>query len=364
MLRFYVNEVLSHVNVGELSPTTYAFGEPLAGIGEATMMVAIPDRLESNSLLQRIVPNKYELVITDGDIDRGAPILWAGWIDQRDPDPAHAVVGFHATHWKGWFYRRFIPPNSFANNFIEKDEHQIAYDLLDWSVSGVGTPVLYRPSTLAGKTRQLTLQPWASVGDSIDAVAKRDGGFEWSLGFRLGSQSGMVEILAEIWEPGAVRSSNTALFLDNTRTTNRINVGKMGEDGTIQAVRQYATSDGDAPVWAKDENPELASDTLLLLENVTTYQDNRNTDTLFTYARSERLERDNPYTTIPVTLGIDLPAVSAYRTGDRARLRMRDAWRNVDQSGIRIVDKSINKTDGQPPLVTVSLDMTDIQDIV
>lgn len=363
-VRFYINEVLTHVNVGVLDPTTWQFGDPLVGVGEAEFTVAIPAKLNPNSVLQRIIPNAFEVVITDGDLDRGAAILWAGWIDSRTPDPGKSVVKFHATHWKGWFYRREIPPATFTENFIEKDEFGIVYDLFDFAINSPGAPKVYRGSALAGTVRQLTLQPWQSVGNALDDVAKRDGGYEWSLGFRLGAQTGLLELFLELWEPGATRSNSPMLTLDNTRTTNRINVGAVNEDGTIAATRMYATSDGDEPIFAKDENPLLAGGTLLLLERHTTYQDNRNTDTLYAYARAERIERDNPYTTIPVTLGIDSPPVAGYRVGDRARLRIRDQWRDMDQPGVRIVDKSVVKQTGQPPLATVSLDMTDVRVVV
>lgn len=362
-IRFYINEVLTHVNIGMLDPTTWSYGDPLIGIGEAVFEVAIPSTLDSNSVLQRIIPNMFEVVITDGDLDRGGAILWAGWIDQRVPDPQHAKVSFHATHWKGWFYRREIPPATFPENFIEKDQYSIAYDLFDFAIASPGAPALFRGGALSGISRQLTVKPWWSVGEAVDDVAKRDGGFEWSIGFRLGGQTGRLELFLEVWAPGATRSSNLSLLLDNTRTTNRINVGVVGEDGTVAATRLYATSDGDEPIFAKDESPLLTSGTILLLERHTTYQDNRNAVTLFDYARAERLERDLPFTTIPVSLGIDAPAVSSYRVGDRARLRLRDAWRDLDRSGVRIVDKSVSKSVGQPALATVSLDMTDVRNI-
>lgn len=360
-LGIYINEVMSHVNVGKLDATEYEFGDPVLGIGEASFSCATPSSLEPNSLLKRIEPNKFEVVLADGDPDRGAPILWAGWIDRVDPDPEHAVVYFHATHWKGWFYDRVIPPGTFTENTISKDKYQIAYDLLDWACNDKGAPALYRPSKQATQPATLTIQPWMSVGDAIDSLAMRDSGFEWSIAFRMGSQTGLMELLAEIWVRRVARSGSTSmLFLDNTRTTNRISVGRMAADGSMQVTRQYASSDGEDPVWSKDENPGLASDTILLREGAKVFQDIRSPTLLFQYARGERAERDNPYSTVPVTLTVDSPPVSSYRVGDRARLRVKDAWRDVDRTGVRIVDRSITKKPGSPTKVTILLDLADV----
>lgn len=362
-LRFYVNDILTHENVGRLFPREYSFGEPLAGIGEARLSITMPSQVSRNSLLYRLIPNRFELEITDGDPLRGGAVIWAGFIHGRVPNPEKMTVDFDATHWKGWFYRRLIPPKTWTNNKLTGDQYTIAYTMVDWACAHVAAHKVVRGTAVSGKTRELTVNPWWSVGEALDNIGKRDGGFEWSLSFRRGGTNGLTESMFELWKIGQARSSSPLLYIDNTRTTNKARVGVLQEDGSIQATRVFATSDGDDPVYSSDEDPTLSKASIILLEDSTTYQDNRNKTLLFDYARAERLSRNNPYSTVAVTIPEDAIRIGSYRTGDRARLRVRDDWRDIDVVGIRITNRSINKTDGSPMTVTVELDMTDVQNV-
>lgn len=363
-IRFYINDVITHVNVGRLYPREFSFGDPLSGIGEAQLVVTIPPNLSTNSLLHRIIPNKFEVEITDGDPLRGGSILWAGYITTRVPDPEKMTITFDAVHWQGWYYRRIIPPKTWSNNLLSGDQYTIAYTLIDWAGSHAAAFKVARGTNVSGRTRQLTVNPWWSVGEAMDNLGKRDGGFEWSLGFRRASSDGKIQGFLELWETGATRSMSQLLYIDNTRSMNNARVGVMTEDGTIQATRVYATSDGEDPVYSSDVDALLASGQVLLLERATTYQDNRNRSTLFDYARAERLERNNPYTTVAVTIPestVGNLALKDYRVGDRARLRVRDGWHDIDKTGVRIVHRSVTKSEGKPILTTLELDLTDVR---
>ena len=84
--------------------------------------------------------------------------------------------------------------------------------------------------------------------------------------------------------------------------------------------------------------------------------------TLFDHARAERLVRSQPVVALDVTHIADKPSILNYRVGDRARLRMLDAWLDIDQSGIRIVDRAISKAETGLLTATVSLDLLDVRE--
>lgn len=356
-LEFHVHEILTHKPIGRLDPSAFAFNEPVWGAGEFNGSVTIPAGKDVTSLKRRTIPDQVELYIT-----QGSTYHWGGIINYRSRKPGTQTLSIKAQHWKAWLYTRIYPGKLV---YASRDQYQMAYDLWDFAANDVGCPTLFRSSGLSGTLRQFTVEPFKSVGQLLDEFGSRDGGFEWSVSIRLGAQTGLPEPFLELWEQGAERSQRSALFLDQKTTHNNISVGDIAEDATERRPRVWATGDGGWPdqLFVKDEDPELATNTILLREAASNYGGVVLAATLFDHARSDRVARNVPLSTIPVDHPVDQPNIKDYRVGDRARLRINDEWENIDLRGVRIVDRAVSKQGGQATIATVLLDLTDVKDV-
>lgn len=353
-LKFMVHEALTHEPIGQLDPKAYGFNDPVWGGGSLEMTLTIPTSKGVQSLKDRTRPDEVELFVLQDDT-----FLWGGPINFRSRRPGSKELTVKAQHWKSWFYTRLVPDKWFR----EVDEFDMIFELWDFALDDYGTPQMIRGTGTSGKIRQFTVDPFWSVGKALDSFGQRDGGFEWSLGFRSGSQTGLPEIFLELWEPGAARGLNSLLFLDVGESQNKIAVGEIPEDATEKRPRVWSTGEGGWPAqpFTKDEDPALKDGGILLREEMIN-SNATEMDTLFDQARAERLKRNNPLSILPVDHPHTRPNVKDYRSGDRARLRIRDEWTDMDLRGVRIVDRAISKKPGSSTIATVQLDLADVRE--
>lgn len=356
-LEFHIHDVITHEPIGRIDPKSFGFNDPIWGAGEFSAELTIPANTDVTALKRRTIPDRVELFVRQGDA-----FHWGGIINYRSRKPGTQVLSLKAQHWKAWFYTRIYPTKLF---YASRDQYQMAYDLWDFAANDYGCPRLYRGSSLSGTLRQFTVEPFWSIGQALDSFGQRDGGFEWSVGFRMGSQTGLPEMFLELWPIGSERSLRPALFFDQKTTRNSISVGDIPEDATERRPRVWATGEGgwpDQPV-AKDEDPGLASGGTLLREASANYSGVLKIQTLFDYARSSRVARNESLSVLAVDHPYDQPSIKGYRPGDRARLRINDEWENLDLKGCRIVDRAVSKSLGKTTIATVMLDLTDVRDL-
>lgn len=356
--KFHVYEVLSNEPIGRLDPAAWSFNDPVEGAGSMEMTIAIPSGKDVTSLKRKTAPDKVQCLVTLGN-----RIMFGGPINFRTRTPGSQYLTVKVQHWKAWYYTRLFN----TRRIYKGDERAIARSLMSFAISDKGTPRLSWAVKDVGKQRELTVEPWWSVGEAMDKMQARDDCYEWSIGLRFNSQTGLPEQFLELWDQGQSRAAPSLLFLDHTQSTNKIAIGEMPEDATERRPRVWATGDedeaGKQPV-AKDEDPALADGDVLLRESVTSWSGVTNPATLFDHARRERMQRNEPMTTLPVDHPYDQPKVTDYRSGDRARLRIKDAWDDLDIPGVRIIDRAISKQQGGYPTATVLLDLLDINEAI
>lgn len=356
-LRFFVHDVLTMERLGELDPKSFAFNDPVWGYGELKMVHTF-SRGNTGRLKRLTRPDEVAIFVKDGQ-----NYLWGGIVDFREYQAPTTSVQINAHHWKSWFYTRLMKDKLIKTAY---DKYSMAYDLVDFACAATekGVPKISRMRTLAGQTGQYTVQPMWTIGQALDSFGQRDGGFEWSIGFRDNSQTGLPELLFELWAVGAERSSRPTLFLDQTKSTNNVKIGQWREDATERRSRVFATGDGEWPdqLVVPDEDPELKSGRILLRESASNYSGVIRAETLFDHARAERVARSLPQQAIPMSHPVDQPDIKTYRAGDRARARISDEWiGDLDISGIRIVDRAVSKEIGSATTATVLLDFSDIK---
>lgn len=365
---FETNSVLTNTPLGELDPFAYKWNSPVWGAAECEISLAY--QLASvEATKRRTATGTSALYVTHRE---SGICLFGGPIMTRTPNRRVPQMSLKAVSWKAWLYERRLPSRWVFENY---DQLKMAYNLIDFAagipVSDFGTagdngcPVIKRETTLSGVMRDFTITPGWSVGKALDSFGQRDGGYEWDIKCR-DAGDGTHELYFETFEPGETRSSRPLLYLDSRDSTNRINIGQDVEDASESRSRVYALGDGQYPdqLVIPDEDPGLKGGQVLLRESDTTHSGVTQTGTLFDHAHSERLARSIITKSIPIDHPVDSPPITSYEAGDRARLYVSDAWDTLDVTGVRIIDRTINKDSGSPPTATVLLDMTDIKNEV
>ncbi len=367
-LRFYVHNVLTDVPLGELYPTDYSFNDPVRDNGQFTCQVAIPrDRGSVASLRARTQGDNVAIYVLD-DMN----YIWGGIINFRSQTPGVNSLTVTAQSWRAWFYDKIVSNSTII--YSQTDMANIANDLITkyacLGASGPGgksgCPWFVATSPVFGRLADLTVPAGRTVGQAMDDMANRDDGFEWSIAFRPNQYTGYPEKYLEMWKQGQTRSGYRLLSLDSSQSTNRVKFGTWVESAINRKSSVWAIGAGvatDQP-QAVDTDPAVTANNALLRETWDVRSGVVVPATLFQYARRTRILLSNPQQIIPVDIPFAAHPLSSYRTGDRARVVIKDSWSNIDQTGVRIINRTVHKSANGAPSVTLELDFNDISDVL
>lgn len=349
--RFYAHDVLTQQPLGEIEPTTWSFSDPMWGGGTCEFTAAIPRR--SDVLKRRTQPDAVALYVKADDT-----FVWGGVINYRARRPGIPLLSVKAQQWESWLYDQLFPN---AVYYVGGGQHGLANDMLNFAVNRPGTPNIQLSERNGGTARDFNLPPWKSVGEGLDLLGNRPGGFEWSIGVRTHITTGDPELFLELWDIGATRSTSRLLRLDATDGRNNVNIGEWAEDSSGRKTRVWATGEGSPPDQAavKDEAPGVAQDQVLLREMVVNFPSERDRTYLYDHAKKARLALEQGELILPVDISAD--NVTNFRTGDRARLVVNDEWEMVDISGVRIFGRGVSKAKrNSDAVVSLRLDLRDV----
>lgn len=354
-IEFLVYGVLNNQPMGRLEPADFSFNDPVWGAGSIDLKISLPrGRDKVSSLKLRTEPDQVAIyAVVNGRILQGGPCNY------RQRVPGSSTISVKVQSWKGWTYNRVYTERVIAKN---RDQSQMAIDILKFMQSTPGTPRVTLPAPLTEKKREFTIEPGWSVGKTLDSFGQRDEGFEWDIRTRYDS-NGNLEHYAMLYEHGALRSGRAMLLLDQSQSRNRINVGNLTEDATERRSRIWGAGEGTYPdiELAVDEDPNLPEGNVLLREEYMSWTGVVKADTLFDHARAERVLRNIPIQSVPVEHPAFQPSILDYAPGDRARLVLADSWGTLDLPGVRITDRTVSKTRDEIEIATVSLDLTDVR---
>lgn len=353
--RFFVHDVLTQEPLGELVPTSFAFNNPIYGAGQLECALTLPRNSSAlTTIKHQTRPDRVALYVVDNGV-----YLWGGPVNYRDPYGADLTL--KAQHWKAWFYDLFWP---FPNRGTIDDEFRLFLGLLNEMIHQRphGMPALVLPRHRSGVSRRFTIQQGWSYGQAFDNLSSRDGGTEWSIGFRTSSQTGWPELLFEVWKQGQVRSGGRVnIEFDENDTTNRVEVSHIPEDATQRRSRVWAAGDGQPATFAKDDDPFLRRGGQLLRESWTTWSGVTRKSTLASHARRERRLSMETITELKAELPGNNPDLHTYRPGDRARVRINDGWTSINKIGVRITDRAVSQSQGEDLKALLVLDMLDVK---
>ena len=362
VVEFSFHDMLTARRLGSLKFTDWSFNDPLGGVGQFSGTLPITEA-NRDFIRDIIKPNLSAVYAKVGDV-----YLWGGIVTGRPWKRSTSTLTIKATQWEGYWYRRFVL-NRYYKASIE--QMQATREMLSTAMADIGTPRVTLDTASSGVLRQVTVEPWTTVGDALDSVANRDNGFDWSIQIRNNSQTGLPELYLAQWYPE--RQSQTDVLgvtiesrkelIESLQSGGNANVDDWPEDAIQAATRVWATGDGsppDQPI-AKDEDPDLTDGFLPLFESVTNWFGVTSKAVLADHARSERMDRALPLQTLPADLPVDTPRIEEYLVGDRARVVIKDEWLDIDLPAVRIIDRAISSDQTSGMKATVLLDLTDYE---
>lgn len=318
-------------------------------------------------------------------IDNKGNFVWGGPIMEQEWEHASGVVTINAVEWRSWLFWKFLSPNinspykDIVYSYTQKDQLLIARDLVTKAVApGVsgGCPSIKVGTETSGSNpipiaarRDLNVNgsDFKYVGDAIDSMAHREGGFEWTIEIRSKSD-GSPQLYFVPFYPQRGMKRTTILLKHTASTGSKGNSGNILSYGPIKKswadVRQriwgVGSGTGSNAIWTHDTEPRLSTGNFLMSEDVWTNSSITKLSTLGKDVRKEREYRKTGNHTVSISLLISDPDVGTYNVGDRVRLILSDRWVNLDYPSVRITEKVISPQEGSGQ-VMLTLDLTDLR---
>lgn len=326
--------------------------------------ITIPDRLETarlGALRAALEPLQSAIYVQDdvGNYVFGGPIVSQNW----DPESRRVKVG--AVHWRAWLHAVLLAPAQDGSgdvlySWTDTDQATIAEDLFLQALSGGssdGRPPWTGPDCpLTGKTRDLNVKgmDFKYVGELLDTVSSRDGGFEWNVAIDRGEDG------TPVMRPYISYPQEGGLVPGLMWSTGR-NILKYPEieyDASAKRTRVWSYGDGEPVPYAYDQDSAVGAGAALLWERADHYSRVTRVDTLASHSRSMREYLSNPLNLYTFTTHLDSPSVSGYRAGDRGRLKLVDDWYNLDLEQVRVVQKTVKPAE---QIVEITVDLNDTE---
>lgn len=381
-LRFYVANSLTGRIVGRLNPVEWSWDDPLTGSARGEFTVPIPtDPMQVEQLVAITRPHVMQICAQD-EQDRwwfGGPIL-------GDPERTDQhTIKIAAADWRAWFYAAQLRPDGGTRveyvrvtggigGQVEQNEAIAAIAAI--GLDTVGAPrLLVDAVTSSGVMRDVTARMFTYVGEALDNIARRADGPDWHtyIATDPADSRNVVAHLAVSW-PERALISGTGLALRREVVLRT----KQGAGGNIidytwpqqptPPSRVLGVSSDPPPdeTWAVAETPELlAGETLAwdeswqLPEGVTTAEQ------AFDYAWARLVALSGDIGVASCSLRVESTDLGSWGPGDRARLLIKDGWRDVDLESARILGRKLEGRGENVTAVTAQVNLSpgDVDDV-
>jgi hypothetical protein len=360
---------VTRAKLASLRPTNPGWVTTVNGNGSFSATFALPDNEDAVRVMRvALEPDQAAIYVKN----RQGRYPWGGPIIEQTWDPDNQTVTVTAIEWRSWLGSVFLAPlvdmtADVLYSWTNKDQLQIAREIVAFVTAGGaadGRPPITIGTELSGKNRDLNVTglEFKTATEMIDSMANRSGGFEWTIEIRPDPSDGLPRLYFVPYFPqqGALISG---LTFRKTRSgaNNVVKYGPISKSSVDLRERQWATGAGQPPdlAFAVDTDPGLATNNRLMREARTSYSTVVDRTTLASHARQEREFFASARELLNVTHTLDKPDVDSYASGDRASLRLEDAWLidgGYELPAVRIIQKSVKPNDG---LVDIVLDLDD-----
>jgi len=251
--------------------------------------------------------------------------------------------------------------------WTNKEQFDIARDIVVWATSDDGTPTIWTGQETSGVNRDLTIfgSEFVTNGDAIDRMANREKGFEWDLVIKTDSL-GRPELWFAPFYPKRVGVNSGVLFKSTPSGGNIL--ARTNPEDTAETVvtRVWGTGSGQAGadlLIAFDQDPNIPNGDILLIETKE-YANSSTTDTatISSHVQGIRKFHSTGLQQIEVDVTPDNPDWQLYNIGDKVRLIVQDEVMDIDYETVRIVRRAwkVNSNPAAQDTVTLLIDLNDI----
>lgn len=333
-----------------------------------TAKVTVPDNpFQIARIKEATQPDQSALYVYSG-LGR---IPWGGVVKKREWNEESNSYTITVLEWRSWLFTQVVGPYADLSGspsyvWTQVDQLQIARNIISIVVTGgvaAGVPPIYVDIQESGVLRDLTVlgTSMRTAGSYLDEIANREGGFEWDLEPFIDEDGApALRFSTHFPERGGVQPQ--LLF---SQSSNILSVSDIAESTESRATRIWAVGEGpnaESLPYSVDDDPDLATGYVLRSDKVTTYQTVTNRTTLASYARAERRFLNSPINLVEFNVQLDSPEYNSYAKGDRCRVVIQDRVTQIDQTGVRILEREVHPDEGYVKL-TVNLNDQDALEV-
>jgi len=335
------------------------WSQVVGGNGTLSAKISVPnDSRQIDQLKIATQPKQAAIYVRNS---RGE-YSWGGFVVSRKWNRSTNQITIACLEWRTWPYMVTMTSTDPSEQFgyVGFDQLYIGRNLIEIASLDYGSPpITFDSSQMSGKLRDLSF--WGTdlkkVGAAIDMVANRDGGFEWTLDIRQGTDGlPHLHFLTSYPQQGSLIDG---LLFKSTPGGGNVVVEEIEENVSSRYDKFFATGAGQPPAQSLgwDWNPEIATGQLLRFDGGTNYSTVSDVATLTSHARKARKFYEPGINLLQIETGLNRIDVDSYRAGDRGRLQLQDRWMELDLPAVRIVEKVVDMSG--PGKVKLTLDLTD-----
>ena len=369
--RFY--NALSKEYIGELEMHNVTFNRPVRGTGSLSGSVVV-DPMNVDLVRSCLDFRLSMLVVYKDDVP-----YWAGFITKRNWKSKDSTLDVEVAKARSILNTAFLRPQFGYNELFQLtlldtpyswtqiEQQRIVREIVTFAQNNEpGMPKILlnnNDTSPIPRDYHTTGMAFKYAGEVMDSISSRSEGFDWDVEVREATVGEGVELYLATWYPErSTGVNNLYLEFDPDGDGSILDFGDVEESAEQYAPRVYATGEGTPPSQptAVDTDPEALLGYRILRERMTNYSSVVEIATLASHARAERAALGVPVDILNLRIKPELLQTS-FDSGDRARLKIRDLWLDMDLPRVRIVDTSIAPFDrGQGEAVGVAVDLSDL----
>lgn len=283
-------------------------------------------------------------------VERDGVLLWGGILWSAEGSADDSKITIRGEGFWSYFRRRALRT---TKTYTGVDQFAIAQDLINWAQSQPGGDInVAVGAETSGVARDRTYNDWErkNIGETIEQLSAVENGFDFAVDVDYGAGGAMVRTFRPSY-PRRGRDTSTVFELGT-------NVGGFSQivDATIQANQIDVIGAGEgssmliATVTDTDAVPPYP-----LLDDVLSYKDVTEIDTLEGHGNAALAARATPVETIPTIaqFGPDT-GLGSYITGDEVTVRGAAGFIDIDQRA-RIIEIAVKVDEQSSEQVDIAL---------
>lgn len=344
----------------------YSWTEIVSGNGSFTGSLSMPaDPVRREQLKTALETDESAVYVRSSN----GGYAFGGVLTGKDWDPDQKVISITVPEWRSWLYGVFLEPKLDMTadrlySWVQIDQLQIARELIAYACEGGaadGRPTIAVGAELSGRLRDLGVRglEFKRIGELLDTMARRDGGFEWTISTVDGADF-LPSLRLNLGYPELGGSASGMYLYITPDGQNCQIVPPVTHSSAERYSRVWATGNTEVLPFAQDTDPAVAGGATLMRQKTTSYSSVQDRSTLSSHARAERRFYGEKIHLIRLRVPEASFDVTSYPAGTRCRFQYKDEMHEMDLPYARIVERKVSPANGAGS-VELTLDLSDYE---